>query len=51
MLLILCVCLLFIWQESVELLGQFKEFMVKYNKVYSSQEGEWRVYAQCTYQT
>ncbi|XP_017275247.1 cathepsin F [Kryptolebias marmoratus] len=24
--------------ESVELLGQFKEFMVKYNKVYSSQE-------------
>uniref|UniRef100_A0A672FV65 Cathepsin F n=1 Tax=Salarias fasciatus TaxID=181472 RepID=A0A672FV65_SALFA len=34
-LLILCV---FIWQESVELLGQFKEFMVKYNKVYSSQE-------------
>uniref|UniRef100_A0A8P4G8G0 Cathepsin F n=1 Tax=Dicentrarchus labrax TaxID=13489 RepID=A0A8P4G8G0_DICLA len=33
-----CVCLLFIWQESVQLLGQFKEFMVKYNKVYSSQE-------------
>ncbi|XP_078117281.1 cathepsin F isoform X2 [Sander vitreus] len=25
-------------EESVELLGQFKEFMVKYNKVYSSQE-------------
>uniref|UniRef100_A0A3B3XAZ8 Cathepsin F n=1 Tax=Poecilia mexicana TaxID=48701 RepID=A0A3B3XAZ8_9TELE len=25
-------------QESVELLGQFKEFMVRYNKVYSSQE-------------
>uniref|UniRef100_A0A8C5NHA8 Cathepsin F n=1 Tax=Gouania willdenowi TaxID=441366 RepID=A0A8C5NHA8_GOUWI len=24
--------------ESVELLGQFKEFVVKYNKVYSSQE-------------
>uniref|UniRef100_A0A3B4YNJ4 Cathepsin F n=1 Tax=Seriola lalandi dorsalis TaxID=1841481 RepID=A0A3B4YNJ4_SERLL len=24
--------------ESVELLGQFKEFMAKYNKVYSSQE-------------
>uniref|UniRef100_A0A671YBA8 Cathepsin F n=1 Tax=Sparus aurata TaxID=8175 RepID=A0A671YBA8_SPAAU len=24
--------------ESMELLGQFKEFMVKYNKVYSSQE-------------
>uniref|UniRef100_A0A4W6FTZ8 Cathepsin F n=1 Tax=Lates calcarifer TaxID=8187 RepID=A0A4W6FTZ8_LATCA len=37
-LLILCVCLPFIWQESVQLLGQFKEFMVKYNKVYSSQE-------------
>jgi len=33
-------CLLIIWQESVELLGQFKEFMVTYNKVYSSQEGE-----------
>lgn len=32
------VCL--IWQESVELLGPFKEFMTKYNKVYSSQEGE-----------
>ncbi|TMS17653.1 Cathepsin F [Larimichthys crocea] len=26
-------------EESVELLGQFKEFMVKYNKAYSSQEG------------
>lgn len=38
--LILCVCVLLILQESVELLGQFKEFMVKYNKVYSSQEGE-----------
>ncbi|XP_014895952.1 cathepsin F [Poecilia latipinna] len=25
-------------EESVELLGQFKEFMVRYNKVYSSQE-------------
>nr|ARR29129.1 cathepsin F [Scophthalmus maximus] len=25
-------------EESVELLGQFKEFMVKYNKMYSSQE-------------
>ncbi|KAM3612597.1 uncharacterized protein V6R79_010791 [Siganus canaliculatus] len=25
-------------EESVQLLGQFKEFMVKYNKVYSSQE-------------
>ncbi|XP_030000742.1 cathepsin F isoform X2 [Sphaeramia orbicularis] len=25
-------------EESVKLLGQFKEFMVKYNKVYSSQE-------------
>ncbi|XP_034454967.1 cathepsin F [Hippoglossus hippoglossus] len=25
-------------EESVEVLGQFKEFMVKYNKVYSSQE-------------
>uniref|UniRef100_UPI003AAB7122 cathepsin F n=1 Tax=Centroberyx gerrardi TaxID=166262 RepID=UPI003AAB7122 len=25
-------------EESVELLGQFKEFMVKYNKAYSSQE-------------
>ncbi|CAB1447449.1 unnamed protein product [Pleuronectes platessa] len=25
-------------EESVELLGQFKEFMVKYNKVYGSQE-------------
>nr|XP_020451255.1 cathepsin F-like [Monopterus albus] len=25
-------------QESVEILGQFKEFMVKYKKVYSSQE-------------
>uniref|UniRef100_A0A665X388 Cathepsin F n=1 Tax=Echeneis naucrates TaxID=173247 RepID=A0A665X388_ECHNA len=25
-------------QESVELLGHFKEFMVKFNKVYSSQE-------------
>ncbi|XP_026214192.1 cathepsin F [Anabas testudineus] len=25
-------------EEPVELLGQFKEFMVKYNKVYSSQE-------------
>nr|XP_019938592.1 PREDICTED: cathepsin L-like [Paralichthys olivaceus] len=25
-------------EESVELLGQFKEFMVKYNKVYSSQD-------------
>ncbi|XP_047208606.1 cathepsin F [Girardinichthys multiradiatus] len=25
-------------EESVELLGQFKEFTVKYNKVYSSQE-------------
>lgn len=34
-----CVMVL-ILQESVELLGQFKEFMVKYNKVYSSQEGE-----------
>lgn len=33
------VCL--IWQESVELLGKFKEFMMKYNKVYSSQEGQW----------
>lgn len=32
------VCL--IWQESVELLGAFKEFMTKHNKVYSSQEGE-----------
>lgn len=31
----------FIWQESVELLGKFKEFMMKYNKVYSSQEGQW----------
>lgn len=29
-----------IWQESVELLGHFKEFMTKYNKVYSSQEGK-----------
>ncbi|KAG7223582.1 hypothetical protein INR49_028475 [Caranx melampygus] len=27
-------------EESVELLGQFKEFMAKYNKVYSSQEEE-----------
>ncbi|KAG8004251.1 Cathepsin F [Nibea albiflora] len=27
-------------EESVELLGQFKEFMVKYNKAYSSQEEE-----------
>ncbi|KAM9741128.1 cathepsin F [Menidia menidia] len=25
-------------EESVQLLGQFKEFMVKYNKVYSSQD-------------
>lgn len=32
------VCL--IWQESVELFGSFKEFMMKYNKVYSSQEGK-----------
>uniref|UniRef100_A0A3B3TX25 Cathepsin F n=1 Tax=Poecilia latipinna TaxID=48699 RepID=A0A3B3TX25_9TELE len=29
---------LFVFSESVELLGQFKEFMVRYNKVYSSQE-------------
>lgn len=29
-----------VWQGSVELLGQFKEFMVTYNKVYSSQEGK-----------
>lgn len=28
-----------VWQESVQLLGQFKEFMVKFNKTYSSQEG------------
>lgn len=39
--LILCVCVLRLWQQSAALLGQFKEFMVKYNKVYSSQEGEW----------
>uniref|UniRef100_A0A674N8S8 Cathepsin F n=1 Tax=Takifugu rubripes TaxID=31033 RepID=A0A674N8S8_TAKRU len=36
---IICVySVCFIWQESVELLGLFKEFMTKYNKVYSSQE-------------
>lgn len=34
------VFVLLFWQESVQLLGQFKEFMVTYNKVYSSQEGE-----------
>uniref|UniRef100_A0A672ZUE1 Cathepsin F n=1 Tax=Sphaeramia orbicularis TaxID=375764 RepID=A0A672ZUE1_9TELE len=32
------ICVLCVRQESVKLLGQFKEFMVKYNKVYSSQE-------------
>lgn len=32
--------MIIMWQESAEL-GQFKEFMVKYNKVYSSQEGAW----------
>lgn len=37
----ICVCsVCLIWQESVELLGQFKEFMTKYSKVYRSQEGE-----------
>ena len=33
-------------QESVELLGMFKEFMVKYNKVYSGREGEWHTHEQ-----
>jgi len=37
-------CFVCFFQESVELLTQFKNFIITYNRTYSSQEGKTQIY-------